>query len=348
DMAFAGAHLNNGFNGATGAVEIVGSGNGSVGIAASAIYNNKTDTSAPLRGAGLYALMSGHSQVYLTFTNIFGNHITGSTGTGDAQGAGAMFSLSDSAGASIDSSRISENTIDYPTGGCQGAGLYVATTAYASFFLDRSTVTHNSLGNCLRRNAAGGYFYADNTSNQAGYTLIDHARWIGNLTGASSGVDQVVLDAHNASLQYMSNNLVVGGDARGLWTNAVDGSTVIVLNDTIANNTSYGLEVAGNTQVYNSISWSNGANLLQGAGSTLSHCLTAADPLFVSVAANNYRLRSGSPAIDAGTNTLSTGQILQGGVDLDGLARIQGAAIDIGAYETGDDIFRDDFDAANY
>jgi hypothetical protein len=57
-----------------------------------------------------------------------------------------------------------------------------------------------------------------------------------------------------------------------------------------------------------------------------------ADPLFVDTKANNYHLRPGSPAIDAGNNSIIP---LALSVDLEGKPRIVGNSVDMGAYETG-------------
>jgi hypothetical protein len=73
----------------------------------------------------------------------------------------------------------------------------------------------------------------------------------------------------------------------------------------------------------------------------------AADPRFVDAASGDYRLAADSPLIDAGTDTPA------GGVaefDLDGVTRIGGAHIDIGAYEfeapvSVEEIFADGFEA---
>ncbi len=72
-------------------------------------------------------------------------------------------------------------------------------------------------------------------------------------------------------------------------------------------------------------------------------CITNA-PLFAGTA--DYRLRAGSPCIDAGTNGVATVA-----TDLDGRPRIVGAAIDMGAYEfsgpadSDGDLIPDDWEA---
>jgi hypothetical protein len=55
-----------------------------------------------------------------------------------------------------------------------------------------------------------------------------------------------------------------------------------------------------------------------------------ADPQFSNAAAANFLPKQGSPAINAGI-TLS--MVMQGSSDFLGKARVQGAAVDIGAYE---------------
>ncbi len=72
-----------------------------------------------------------------------------------------------------------------------------------------------------------------------------------------------------------------------------------------------------------------------GAGVTLSACLHA-EPQFLDAAGGNYRLKPGSPAIDAGLNSFAPRGVK---TDLDGKPRIvdsngdSKAVVDIGAYE---------------
>ncbi len=56
--------------------------------------------------------------------------------------------------------------------------------------------------------------------------------------------------------------------------------------------------------------------------------LVGVDPLFVNLTTPELHLQSGSPAIDRGQSIAEAGTL-----DIDGQARIQGAAIDLGADE---------------
>ena len=71
----------------------------------------------------------------------------------------------------------------------------------------------------------------------------------------------------------------------------------------------------------------------------------AVDPRFVDAVSGDYRLAADSPLIDAGTDTPAGGIAA---FDLDGSARIQGAQVDIGAYEravaSADEIFAGGFE----
>jgi len=58
----------------------------------------------------------------------------------------------------------------------------------------------------------------------------------------------------------------------------------------------------------------------------------SADPVFVNVASGNYSLAAGSPCLDAGNSAA-----VQSANDLAGNTRIQGAAVDLGAYERPED-----------
>jgi hypothetical protein len=105
---------------------------------------------------------------------------------------------------------------------------------------------------------------------------------------------------------------------------------------TFKDNILYGTNTGGVYYQTGSPAQVNGANNLQSIGTTFTGDKTG-DPKFVSLGTGtaqercigcNYSLQAGSPAIDAGVNTSPTVT-----VDLKGVARPQGKAYDIGAYE---------------
>jgi hypothetical protein len=61
----------------------------------------------------------------------------------------------------------------------------------------------------------------------------------------------------------------------------------------------------------------------------LGSTVVQSDPLFVDGITGDYRLRTGSPCIDAGDDTA----VVTGETDLNGIPRIQGAHVDLGACE---------------
>lgn len=83
------------------------------------------------------------------------------------------------------------------------------------------------------------------------------------------------------------------------------------------------------TIVRNNISYFSGSQNIDKNCNQVSHNLTT-DPSFMNPAEGDFRLRSGSAAIDAGeVLDLVTN-------DFAGVRRPQGAGYDIGAYEAGD------------
>jgi len=107
----------------------------------------------------------------------------------------------------------------------------------------------------------------------------------------------------------------------------VDGGTVTVTNSIFAYNTDDGIDRDGGTvtHTYN-ISFGNGSNNFEGV--TQDATESTSDPLFADAGGRDYRLSSGSPAIDTGTDAAGTVDD-----DLDGLSRPIGGGWDIGCYE---------------
>ena len=150
----------------------------------------------------------------------------------------------------------------------------------------------------------------------------------------------------------IAENCVSAGVVIGTWYSDTDGSSVynVVIDNNDFYHNSVGVAirpmtsatvtwenniVANNTtNYYNSLNWNpgnTGYNLYFGADVGPGSNNVTSDPLFGNAAAGDLSLQAGSPAINAGDP--NTPQSAVGSLSYDGSTRIQGGAIDIGAYE---------------
>jgi hypothetical protein len=102
------------------------------------------------------------------------------------------------------------------------------------------------------------------------------------------------------------NNIIAFNDA-GFFTNAADPDYY-------------------NNNVYGNLNWDNYPSNTDWTGTRGN---TSVNPMFVNAAAGNFRLAAGSPCIDTGI----TAAVEPALPDLDGYARVVGAAVDRGCYE---------------
>jgi MYXO-CTERM domain-containing protein len=124
------------------------------------------------------------------------------------------------------------------------------------------------------------------------------------------------------------DNLVWGNKIGIVLDYVVDATGVY--NNTVYGNVNEGIYVGGSTNatIENNIVYKNGSSISDnGTGTTKTTDLVDVDPLFVGEATHDFRLTETSPAIDKGTAvTVVTS-------DYAGVARPQGPAYDIGAFE---------------
>jgi parallel beta-helix repeat protein len=127
------------------------------------------------------------------------------------------------------------------------------------------------------------------------------------------------------------------GGSQGIYV--YRGANIEVYNNTVYGNASGGIVVDPGVTgaiVRNNISYQNsGGDYRNGGTNTFaSNNLIGVNPMFVNPSAGDFKLLSGSPAVDAGT-TIS--MVL---TDVIGTPRPQGSAYDVGAFElaTGSDI----------
>jgi hypothetical protein len=151
-----------------------------------------------------------------------------------------------------------------------------------------------------------------------------------------------------------NNGITNGGSGITVW----EGEDIQIYNNVVwGNGTGISLgRTLNNTQVYHNTVYNNGDGIttnyntslnslirnnivylsgdihdvVGGVGTVQDHNLVATNPLFVNAGASDFHLQSGSPARDTG---VTLGSVT---TDRDGVARPQGSAVDIGAYEFGD------------
>jgi parallel beta-helix repeat protein len=157
-----------------------------------------------------------------------------------------------------------------------------------------------------------------------------------NTVRFNGGSGIVVASGHD-NLVY--NNILYrngtsgSGDGISVTTSGGAPSRTKIYNNTIWNNKSYPIEIkigSTETEIKNNIFWQNGnANVSNNGNGTVQSNNLASDPKFIDAAKLNFRLLSGSPAIDKGA------QISIVTTDFDGVLRPHGASYDIGAFEYG-------------
>ena len=192
-------------------------------------------------------------------------------------------------------------------GGCILSGC-VLSNNWA--LLNGGGAYQSTLRNCaITRNHAQGDYVGN------GYGIID---------GEGGGAFASLLD----DCLLTANRGVTGGGA----------ADCTIANCTIVGNIGdQGFGGVTGGSISNSIVYYNDAPNVGGTASYYS-CLPGLagngnitnEPGFVDLAAGNYHLAAGSPCINAGTNSA----VQPGETDLDGLPRIIGGVVDMGAYES--------------
>jgi len=205
-----------------------------------------------------------------------------------------------------------------------------------------SGTIHNST---IRQNATlayGGGVYFSRVNNSS---LLENYAW-----NAGGGAYDAVLD----HCLVISNRAFQGAGATGGTLSACDvrgnsaqqsGGGILnsmsVQNCTVLFNSAISGGGTAASRILNSIVYYNTASFSENNDSPFEMRFCCTTPLpsggvdnievapgFVDLASGNFRLDPNSPCINSGNNTFAGGAF-----DLDGLPRIQGSTVDIGAYE---------------
>lgn len=232
-----------------------------------------------------------------------------------------------------------------------GGGLYA--NAYGGEVRLVETIFSN---NATAQYGWGGAFFVSGE----GKLVLDRSTIVGNSSWTGGGAYFYGFDRG----LNLTGNAIIGNtsNTHGGGIYLYGGGDLTLTSNTISGNTGLQSGTGGGAYLkwyaagkqgnfYNNIIWGNSAasyadlrSLNHGALNAFNNDLDPAkvssafatsggnlnaDPLFVNLAAGNYRLGAGSPLVDAGTNA-APGLPAR---DLDGEARILGAVVDIGADE---------------
>lgn len=213
---------------------------------------------------------------------------------------------------------------------------YSVTTGYYGMYVKfhNSLIEGNTIYNC---SGYGIHLYGSGLNSVSDNIIRNNIFYnTGFDDGGRNDAQSAVIISSGSNNQFYNNivygnpNVKNGAAVSVAYTNG--GTNNQIYNNTIYGNAGAGIEVhisAPGTVVRNNIVYGNGGGTIidWGATGTVQSNNLTIDPQFANASANDFSLRAGSPAIDAGAmvSTVTT--------DIKGTARPQGAACDIGAYE---------------
>ncbi len=165
--------------------------------------------------------------------------------------------------------------------------------------------------------------YAANVGGSQAVSILGNTLYHNDQAGTGSGEFQI---QYHAASNRFANNLVLAGSG-GVLVSAYAGDTPApaVLDHNVYFSTAGS---AGASWVWLGTEYNDLAAYRAGSGQDARSLY--ADPLLLDANAPDLRVGAGSPAIDAGADP---GDGLAGALDFAGRARVQGNAIDVGAYE---------------
>ncbi|AKS41534.1 hypothetical protein WM2015_1160 [Wenzhouxiangella marina] len=340
------------------------------------------DGSANVGGAGADIVVDGNASFELAQCRVLRNAANASTGTGGGGGVRiqqlgnstaevgqCLFAQNLVSGGTVSGGGLLVTADD---GSFTGNGLtFINNSAFGSVVarggglavdvggggdpsatLTRLSVRNNQVVSDAVSEGAG-MRVINNPSASGPFVTIEGAEFRGNRRdGSATGASQLEVDAADGNVTLRSIAVVDGNNVSGLGIDAVSTAQVYAINTTAVNNDVDGIrheDGSNNTQTqYNAVAFGNGVAQFvfgdDGNGNNLSAGnIVAIDPGVIDFANGNYRLSTGSSAIDSCINAPVGGIGL---IDADFEARVVGTTVDCGAYEWSadqDQLFSDRF-----
>jgi hypothetical protein len=267
------------------------------------------------------------------------NHVTAS----HCLAAGMSGWVDSAAELDISGNRFTDNAVTMPPGGSvpHSTALTVSGGGHVRIASNRMTGNKAAAGTNVASIWSGSADVADNVirangtfaSPFASALYIQSERVVArrNEIAHNKAFAQVGLLSWGSSI-VVGDSLVAAGPYRGIEAQGMcDG--IHLTNVTVTLNAGVGLstEACGGSEptLTNSILFGNGGEL-DGAVAT-SHSLIGVDPEFFDGPGEDVRLAASSRAVDAGSSAPPEGEL--GSLDLANRPRVQGRAVDLGAFE---------------
>ncbi len=306
------------------------------------LIGNLATDAGQANGGGLYALLDGAEKLIVDECRIRDNRAL-STGGNHARGGGMFVYSAGQSVVQILNTEIDSNAIESSGGVLQGGGIYLKAVDESEVEI-RSTHPYQNSADGPNIYASGAAFETTGSASLA----IEACGIALNTTRGSSAPQIRTVQTNNSSLTIRDSG-VAWSDGPGLSAFAYDSSRIHLVNLTVADNATTGLFLSQNDSstftLYNSIAFNNGSEVGDTGVVEMAFNLIGVDPKCVDPDQVDYRLRPGSPAENAGTNTPPGGL---GSVDFDGEPRIEDGTVDIGMYEgITFEIFSDGFETGD-
>lgn len=290
-------------------------------------------------GYGVYLRGNGGLRDCLVQNNKF-------TGTlGESNGGGVRVDGANAKFVALEACLIKGNQGTHAGGVCLGKGTMI------NCIVEENTTTNNATGgvtvqdgsfllNSIIRNNNpkgdfGGIRVRSTTPSTVANCLI-----MGNVAGTEDAKKTVGGIGINDGVHYLYNNTIVGNTQTSTSNVSRCGLRINVgAGAVIANNIVWGniagaevqvdqIEINGNYKSGQAENFVNNAVVIPANFGTNTILLAAENPGFFAPESGDFTLVDGSALIDAGADAYA-----QGDIDLVGNLRIQGKAIDLGAYE---------------
>lgn len=295
--------------------------------------NKPIGTTLTIIGPGANLLSIESNFAFRVFRAQLGNiKISGlriSRGLASGFPAGGGIFVVEDANLTLENCSIAGNT---------GGGI--ATMSGSTLTVNNTTISGNDGGGI---DGAGGLSVSNSTvsdnfgADNAGIRWLNGTVTLTNITvSGNRGIDSGGININGATTTILNSTIAKNFGGNGIATHTgglrIESGTVNLKNTIIADNQAFTPDVNGTIV-------SQGNNLIRirtgGSGFIAADLPNGTNPQLGGFANNGgatftYSLRSTSPAINAGTNTGAPPA-----TDQRGVARPQGTAVDIGAYESG-------------